>query len=36
MENVLNNWYNGINLPNYSKKLKSLFMETSYINEFII
>ena len=33
-KNVLNNWYNGINLPNYSKKIKNPYLwKTSYINK---
>ena len=33
-KNVLNNWYNGIKLPNYSKKIKNPYLwKTSYINK---
>ena len=33
MENVLNNWYNGIKLPNYSKIKNPYLWKTSYINK---
>ena len=33
-KNVLDNWYSGNNLPNYSKKIKNPYLwKTTYINK---